>query len=42
MGNSYTVLVERLEGRSPLGRPRCRWCYNIKPDLKEREWEGIN
>jgi hypothetical protein len=29
------VLVEKPEGKKPLGRPRCRWEYNIKIYLKE-------
>jgi hypothetical protein len=32
----YTVLVGRLEGKRPLGRPRHKWEDNIKRDL--REW----
>jgi hypothetical protein len=32
----YNILVGRLEGRRPLGRPRRRWEDNIKMDLKER------
>jgi hypothetical protein len=31
----YRVLVEKPEGKSPLGRPRRRWEYNIKADLQE-------
>jgi hypothetical protein len=31
----YRVLVGRPEGKRPLGRPRCRWEYNIKMDLRE-------
>jgi hypothetical protein len=31
----YRVFVRKPEGRSPLGRPRCRWEYNIKMDLQE-------
>ena len=31
----YRVLVGKLEGRRPLGRPRLRWKDNIKIDLKE-------
>jgi hypothetical protein len=31
----YRVLVGRLEGKRPLGRPRCRWEDNIKMDLRE-------
>jgi hypothetical protein len=33
--NVYTVLVGRPEGKIPLGRPRRRWEYNIKMDLRE-------
>jgi len=31
----YRVLVGKLEGRRPLGRPRCRWVDNIRMDLQE-------
>jgi hypothetical protein len=31
----YRVLVERPEGKGPLGRPRSRWEDNIKMDLRE-------
>jgi len=34
-------LVRKPEGNSPLGRPRCRWDYNIKMDLQEMEWEDM-
>jgi len=29
----YRVLVGKLEGMGPLGRPRCRWVDNIRMDL---------
>jgi hypothetical protein len=32
---TYRVLVGKLEGRRPLGRPRRRWEDNIKMDLRE-------
>jgi hypothetical protein len=32
---AYNILVGRLEGRRPLGRPRLRWEDNIKMDLRE-------
>jgi hypothetical protein len=38
MGESrraYRALVEKPEGRRPLGRPRHRWEDNIKMDLLE-------
>jgi hypothetical protein len=31
----YRVLVERPEGKTPLGRPRRRWEDNIKMDVRE-------
>jgi hypothetical protein len=31
----YRVLVGRLEGKRPLGRPRRRWEDNINMDLRE-------
>jgi len=38
----YRVLEERREGKRPLGRPRGRWEDNIKMDLQEVEWWGMN
>jgi hypothetical protein len=32
---AYNILVERQEGRRPLGRPGRRWEDNIKIDLRE-------
>jgi hypothetical protein len=29
------VLVGKPEGKTPLGRPRCRWEDNIKMNLQE-------
>jgi hypothetical protein len=31
----YKVSVGRPNGRKPLGRPQCRWEYNIKMDLQD-------
>jgi hypothetical protein len=33
--NAYKILVGKLEGRRPLGRPRRRWVVNIKMDIRE-------
>jgi len=33
--NTYIILVRKPEAKRPLGRPRCRWEYNIKMDLRE-------
>jgi hypothetical protein len=38
----YRVLVERPEGKRPLGRPRRRWEDNIKLDLKVIGIDGAN
>jgi hypothetical protein len=38
----YRVLVERPEGKRPLGRPRRRWEDNIKMDLREIGIDGAN
>jgi hypothetical protein len=32
---AHGALVEKPEGRKPLGRPRRRWEDNIKKDLRE-------
>ena len=37
----YRVLVGKLEGKRPLGRPRRRWEDNIKMDLQEVRWAGM-
>jgi len=31
----HRVLLGKPEGKRPLGRPRRRWEYNIKMDLRE-------
>jgi len=38
----YRVLVEKPEGKIPLGRPKCRWNYNIKMHLQEVEIEVMD
>jgi hypothetical protein len=30
------------EGKRPLGRPRRRWVDNIKMDLRETGWDGVD
>jgi hypothetical protein len=34
--------VGKPEGKRPLGRPRRRWVYNIKMDLREIRWDGMD
>jgi len=42
----YRVLVGKLEGKRPLGRPWRRWVDNIRMDLQEvvcgyMDWIGL-
>jgi hypothetical protein len=39
---AYRALVGKPEGRRPFGRPRHRWEDNIKMDLREVVWGGID
>jgi hypothetical protein len=44
--NAYRLLVGKLEGKKPLGRPRRRWIANIKMGLLETglsvvDWIGL-
>jgi hypothetical protein len=40
--DAYRILVGRREGRRPLGKPRRRWEDDIKTDLREVGWRGMN
>jgi hypothetical protein len=40
--NAYSILVGKPEGKRPLRRPRRRWVDNIKIDLREVEWCGMD
>jgi hypothetical protein len=37
----YRILMEKPEGKRPLGRPRHMWEDKIKMDLREKEWGGM-
>jgi hypothetical protein len=39
---AYRLLVGKPEGKRPLGRPRRRWVDNIKMDLLEIGWGGVD
>jgi hypothetical protein len=32
--NAYTSFVEKPERKRPLGRPSCRWVFNIRIYLR--------
>jgi hypothetical protein len=42
MRNTYKSLVGELEGKGLLGRLRRRWEDNIRIDLRETGWEGMD
>jgi hypothetical protein len=37
---TYSILVEKPEGKRKLGRSRYRWMDNIKMNLTETAWGG--
>jgi len=42
MRNAYNILVIKPEGKRALGRRRCRWEDNMRLDLREIWWEGVD
>jgi hypothetical protein len=40
--NAYRILEGKPVGKRPLGRPRSRCVDNIKMDLREKGWYGLN
>jgi hypothetical protein len=38
--NAYRLLVEKLDGKRPLQRPRRRWGWIILGWIMER-WDGV-
>jgi hypothetical protein len=40
--NACRLLVGKLEGKRPLGRPRRRWVDNIRMDLGEVGWSDMD
>jgi hypothetical protein len=40
--NACRILVGKPEGKRPLGRPTRRWVDNIKIDLREIRWDGVD
>jgi hypothetical protein len=39
---TFRILVAKSEGKRPLARPRRVWVYNIKLDLSEIGWGGMD
>jgi hypothetical protein len=42
MRKSYKILFGKPEGKRQIGRLRRRWEDNIRMDLKEIVWEGVD
>jgi hypothetical protein len=42
MSIAYNILVGKPEGKRLLGRLRHRWEDNIRINLRERGWEGVD
>jgi hypothetical protein len=40
--NAYRIFVGKPGGKRPLGRRRYRWVDNIKMDLREISWGGVD
>jgi hypothetical protein len=40
--NAYRLSVRKPEGKRRLGRPRTRWVDNIRMDLGEVGWGGVD
>jgi len=42
MRNLYNILIGKPERKGSLARPRCRWEDNIRMDVRETEWKGVD
>jgi hypothetical protein len=40
--NAYKILVGMPEGKRPMGRPRRKSVDNVRMDLRELEWNGVD
>jgi hypothetical protein len=42
LGRACSTKYRLLAGKIPLGRPKCRWVDNIRMDLGEMGWGGVD
>jgi hypothetical protein len=42
LGNARRIFVGKPEGKRPLGIPGRKWLDNIKMDLREMGWGGMD
>jgi hypothetical protein len=40
--NAYSILVVKPEGKRLLGRPMQKWKDNIRINLRDMGWEGVD
>jgi hypothetical protein len=40
--NTYRLLLGKPEGKRLLERPRRRWIYNIRMDLRKVRWSNVD
>jgi len=40
--NAYKILVGKHERKKPLGRSRRKWEDNIRIDIRETVWDGVD
>jgi hypothetical protein len=40
--NACRIWVGKPDGKRPLGRPKRRWVDNIRMDLGEIGWDGVD
>jgi hypothetical protein len=40
--DKYSILVGEPVGKKPFTRPRLRWEYNIRVDIREIGWEIVD
>jgi hypothetical protein len=40
--SAYRLLVDKPEGKRPVGRPRRRWVDDIRMDFGEVGWGGVD
>jgi hypothetical protein len=40
--NTYRMLLAKPKGKRPLGEPKISWKDNIKMDVREIGWGGID
>jgi hypothetical protein len=42
MRNAYKIFPGNPEGKRPLRRPKCRGGNNVRMNLREVDWEGVD